>query len=54
MLKPSNLFTTRRGKAAELFSVCRGLEFKREDGSLQDSVVFLLSTSIQIHNWLIL
>ena len=33
MLKPSNVFSTRRGKAAETFNFFRGLEFKRENGN---------------------
>ncbi|CAB3987287.1 cytosolic phospholipase A2, partial [Paramuricea clavata] len=31
MLKPSNLFTSRRGKAAETFNFCRGMQTKKEE-----------------------
>ena len=34
MLKPSNIFTSRRGKAAEMFNVCRGLQVRKETGLL--------------------
>ena len=32
-LNPYNLFANRRGKAAEVFNILRGLEFKREQGT---------------------
>ena len=34
MLNPFNVFTSRRGKAAETFNVFRGLQFKSEKGKI--------------------
>jgi hypothetical protein len=49
MLKPSNLFTSRRGKAAETFNFCRGMQTKKEEGlfCLSLSTMFLYLNDIR-------
>jgi hypothetical protein len=44
MLNPINIFSSRKGKAAECFNFCRGLKFKSKKGRNISPASITLST----------
>ena len=53
MLNPFNIFSSRRGKAAECFNFCRGLKFKSQQGT-NSFIHFFSYTCLNIYGWILL